>query len=176
MKNIFLKTLGLSAFTFIVLFAAQISVIAQEQEKEGNETGQESSAWSPNSIVGVWVATVTPRNCQTGVPVGPPFQSLLTFNKGRTMAEYGANPATPFRSNGQGIWEPAEGRRRYSIAFTFFPLTPGGIPIGRLRVEQAVELSRSGNEIQSNGSFVLRDPNGNVIAMGCSTSTAFRFE
>ena len=176
MKNTFLKTIGLAAFTLVVLFAAQIVVTAQAQEKEGNETEQESSAWSVNKIVGVWVTTVTPRNCQTGVPVAPPFQSLVTFNKGRTMAEYGANPATPFRSNGQGIWEPADGPRRYSMAFTFFPLTSGGIPIGRIRVEQAIELSRSGNESQSSGSFVLRDPNGNVIATGCSTSTATRFE
>ena len=176
MKNIFLKTIGITAFTLVVLFAAQIAVTAQEQEKKGDDLVQDSSAWSANNIVGVWITTVTPRNCQTGLAVGPPFQSLVTYNKGGTMAEYGANPATPFRTNGQGIWKQTNGHRRYAIAFTFFPLTPGGIPIGRLRVEQTVKLSQNGNGNESSGSFVLRDPNGNVIATGCSTSTATRFE
>ena len=173
MKNIFLKTIGLTAFTLVVLFAAQIAVTAQEQER--NELLQAQSHQGTNSIIGVWEATVTPRNCQTGEPAGASFQSLVTFHKGGTMSEYGANPATPFRSNGQGIWQRAYGDDSYYQRFVFFPLTSGGVPVGKLKVTQTAQHNRYTDEFTSSGTFQLFNPAGIVINSGCSSATSVRF-
>ncbi len=126
-------------------------------------------------IIDVWLTQVTPRNCLTGESVAPPFNSMLTLNQGGTMAEYGANPNTPYRSPGHGLWTRERGRNNYSMAFTFFPLNPAGIPIGRIRVEQDVHLGNGPNEMESYGGFVLRDFDGNVLATGCTTATGRRF-
>ncbi len=174
MKNKITKTIGFTAFTLMMFIAvAQISIYGQE-EKEEVLTPSELSAQPSNRIVGVWMTTVTPRNCQTGVQVAPSFQGLITFSMGGTLAEYGANPMTPFRSPGHGIWAQYRGNGRYSFAFTFFPLTPTGVPVGRLRVTQRAVLD--GDNFSSTGTFELRDPGGNVLATGCTTSTATPFE
>ena len=175
MKNKFLKTIGFTTLTMMMFIAAsQISVYGQENE--GKDVSSELSANSKNRIVGVWLTTVTPRNCQTGDQVAPSFQGLITFNRGGTVAEYGANPMAPFRSPGHGIWKLIGSHGRYSFAFSFFPLTPAGIPVGRLKVTASVRLSENDNETASSGSFELRDPNGNLIAAGCSSATGTRFE
>ncbi|MEO8647543.1 MAG: hypothetical protein ABI539_00110 [Acidobacteriota bacterium] len=172
MKNPISKSIGFATFAFIALCVAQISVIAQEK----NEPEFSTARWSDNQIVGVWNTSVTPLNCQTGEALAPPFAGLITYNKGGTLAEYGANPATPFRTPGHGIWEKNQGSRQYSFAFSFIPLTPSGMVVGRLRVEQTAKLSRSGDEMVSRGTFVLRNLNGDVIGTGCTSSTASRFE
>ena len=64
------------------------------------------SAQAPErTIQGVWRTMVTPVNCQTGDPLGPPFASLLTFNTGGTMSEYGISPglSPALRSPGHGF-------------------------------------------------------------------------
>src|SRR5688572_9450557 len=109
---------------------------------------------SANRIVGAWETTVQPRNCETGDPLGPSFPGVSTFNEGGTYAEYGANPATPYRTPGHGTWA-SNGGSNYSLRFSFIPLTPTGVPIGRLRVSQELELDRFSDESTSSGGFVL---------------------
>jgi hypothetical protein len=165
MKNIIRLTLNFSTAAILLFVAASFSPAFGQLPKDGNQAN--------DPYIGVWLATVTPVNCETGDPVAPPFNSMLTINRGGTMAEYGANPNTPFRSPGHGIWQAGIGRNTYSKAFTFFALTPAGIPVGRIRVEQVSDLN--GDELSSYGSFELRDFNGNILATGCTSATALRF-
>ena len=160
------------------VMAVNTAIIGQDMtiENELSEAIDSRTAQSGNSIVGVWEATVTPRNCQTGEPAGPSFQSLVTMHEGGTMSEYGANPATPFRSNGQGFWERGwRGEGSYYQRFVFFPLTPAGIAVGKLKVTQTVDYNRHTDEFTSSGSFQLFNPAGVVINTGCSTATGIRF-
>jgi hypothetical protein len=160
------------------VMAVNTAILGQDMtiENELSEVIHSRTAQSGNSIVGVWEATVTPRNCQTGDPVGPPFQSLVTMHEGGTMSEYGANPATPFRSNGQGFWERGwRGEGNYYQRFVFFPLTPAGIAVGKVKVTQTVDYNRHTDEFTSSGSFQLFNPAGVVINTGCSTATGIRF-
>lgn len=161
-------TLTRIAVALLFIVAAQSLLHAQEKADSG------ASLQSANRIVGAWETTVTPRNCDTGEPAGPSFHGVITFNEGGTVAEYGANPATPYRTPGHGIWESNGGGSSYSMRFTFMPLTPAGVPIGRLRVSQITELARFSDESTSSGGFVLTNFAGVVLATGCTTAAAVR--
>lgn len=180
MKNIFAKMISFAVLTLIIFVtAAQNPVMGQEKEQaeEAQRVSRSSQRQSLNRIVGVWETTVTPRNCQNGEPLGPAFIGNLTFHKGGTLSEYGANPATPFRTPGHGVWQaaPWRGEDSYLINFTFIPLTPAGAPVGRLRVTQTGEYDRYLDRHSSSGGFQLFNTNGILIGSGCSTAIAARF-
>ncbi|MEP7212995.1 MAG: hypothetical protein ABI791_07965 [Acidobacteriota bacterium] len=169
MKNTFGKYMKISFATIALLIAAMAQTSIQAQDKAESE-GNDQSA---DRIVGAWETTVTPVDCGTGVQISPSFQGLITFNEGGTIAEYGANPATPYRTPGHGIW--SGGRQgNYSMRFSFIPLTPAGAPVGRLRVSQSMVLDRFSDISSSSGSFVLTTFGGNVIGTGCSTAVSVR--
>lgn len=153
---------------FLLIAAGQNSLHAQ------GKVEAVMSLQSANRIVGAWETTVTPSNCDTGEPVGPSFNGVITFNEGGTVAEYAANPATPYRTPGHGIWVSNGGGSNYSMKFSFIPLTPTGAPVGRIRVTQVLELGRFSDEGSSSGSFVLTNFAGIVLATGCTTSTSVR--
>jgi hypothetical protein len=165
-KSNFVGKLGISVSAIAIAFVASFSVSAQLNP--GSDQGF-------NRIVGAWETTVQPRDCNTGEPIGQPFPGVLTFNLGGTVAEFGANPAVPHRTPGTGVWT-SEGRGIYTLRFSFIPLTPQGVPIGRLRVTQVGELSRFSDEQTSSGSFTLTNFQGVVIGSGCSTATAVRLD
>jgi hypothetical protein len=163
MKNNFAGKIGIS------LLAVVIAAFSTEGVSAQSETGENQGV---NRIVGAWETTVQLRNCDTGEPIGQPFPGVLTFNAGGTVAEFGANPAVPYRTPGTGYW--SESRGIYTLRFSFIPLSPAGAPLGRMRVIQAGELSRFSDEQTSSGSFVLTNFAGGVMATGCSTATAVR--
>ncbi len=178
MKNKFVKMIGFTWLTLILFFAAaQTSVMGQEETEGSQQVSGSGQNQSSNRIVGVWETTVTPRNCQTGETAGPAFIGLITFHKGGTLSEFGANPATPFRTPGHGIWQaaPWRGKDSYLLNFTFIPLTSAGVPVGRLKVSQNLEYDRYLDQGSTMGGFQLFNTSGVMIGSGCSTSTATRF-
>ncbi len=178
MKNKFARTIGFTWLTLMLFFAAaQTSALGQDDTEGYQQVSEYSQNQSPDRIIGVWETTVTPRNCQTGEPLGPAFIGLITFHKGGTLSEFGANPATPFRTPGHGNWQGAPwlGKDSYLINFTFIPLTPAGVPVGRLKVTQTLTHERYMDQGSTSGGFQLFNTSGIVIGSGCSTSTAIRF-
>ena len=168
MKNKLMTTIAGTFLALLMIFgAAQVNVYGQE-----NDSDQKAS----KSIVGVWETVVTPRNCETGAPLAPEFQGLSTYNSGGTYTESsgGGNPI--LRSAGHGVWQRESGWRNYSLKFTFLRFSPTGVLIGKQRVFQTLELSENGDQLTSSGRFDVLDLSGNVLASGCSTATATRFE
>lgn len=168
MKNKLMTTIaGTLLALFMICGAAQLDVHGQE-----NDTDQKES----RSIVGVWETSVTIRNCETGAPLAPEFQGFSTYNSGGTYTESsgGGNPI--LRSAGHGVWERERGWRNYSLKFTFLRFSPTGVLIGKQRVFQTLELSEDGDQLTSSGRFEVLDLNGSVLATGCSTAAATRFE
>jgi hypothetical protein len=150
----------------IVISSMTTSVFAQS--KTGGNQGV-------NRIVGAWETMVQPRDCGNGDPIGPPFPGVITFNEGGTVAEYGANPTTPNRTPGHGFWK-SEGKGIYTMRFSFIPLTPTGVAVGRIRVSQTIELDKFSDESYSTGSFTLTNFAGVVLNSGCSSATAVRLD
>ena len=162
---------GMFLALLMIFGAAQIFVSGQEKNSD-----QKISENSRKSLVGAWETVVTPRNCQTGAPVAPDFQSLVTFNDGGTLAEFAAGGNPSLRSPGHGIWRRENGPRSYSMKFVFLRFSPTGVFIGKQKVTQTLELSADGDQSTSTGTVEVLDLSGNVIGSGCSTAAATRFE
>ncbi len=160
--------ISFATVALLVIAGAQNLVHAQDAAEA------KTSSQSANRIVGAWESTITPRNCQTGEQLAPSFPGVIAFNEGGTVAEYGANPAVPYRTPGHGVWERNGESGNYSMRFSFIPLTPAGTPVGRMRVTQDIELPRFSDVSTSSGSFVLTNFAGVVLATGCSTAVTVR--
>lgn len=130
-------------------------------------------AWF-TTIVGVWKTTVVPRDCETGEQIMPPFEGILTFNYGGTMAETSSGSAPGTRGPGHGVWRRTRGHRTYSISFLFQRFSPGGL-IGTTEVQQEVEIDGSGDTFTSTGTVEIIANDGSVLASFCSTSTGAQF-
>ncbi len=177
MKSKFLQITAGTFLALLMLFGCtQIFVSGQESEK--GELREQTERFG-ESIVGVWRTAVTPRNCQTGLPVAPPIRGLFTFNEGGTMSEWGVGPGqTPaLRSPGHGVWEQQmRGRGNYSFKFIHYRYDASGVFIGSQKITAALELGESGNSFTTNSAIEVLDVNDNVIGVGCATAIGTRFE
>ncbi|MBA2493270.1 MAG: hypothetical protein H0V31_01070 [Acidobacteria bacterium] len=91
MKNTFLKTIGTTVLTILMLATfAQISVSAQDknsEEESSTQTQEDSSARRGRNEIaleGSWNIQVTRRNCETGAALVT-FPTMSTFMRGGTM-------------------------------------------------------------------------------------------
>ncbi len=172
MKNTFLKPIFVIALAMMTAFTITFSVAAG-QEATDTQSPDFSLNAPDRTIVGVWLTTVTQRNCQTGEPVAPPVQGLSTFNEGGTMAEFAGS--SPLRSPGHGIWQ-ASNPFHPTFAFTLLRFNADGTFGGRTVVRQTVSLAQSGNNYTTTGTVEIFAPNGMLVGMGCATATATRFQ
>src|SRR6188768_1896120 len=122
------KQASIIALTVITALTMTVFIVAGQntQAKAATSNAREKT------IAGVWRTVVTPRNCQTGVPVAPSLRGLFTFNEGGTMSEYGIGPGSSpaLRSPGHGVWEREQGWKDHSFAFTFYRYDASGVFIG----------------------------------------------
>ena len=130
------------------------------------------------TIQGAWRTRVTGVDCQTGVPLGPAFPGLFTFNDGGTMSEYGIGPGSSpaLRSPGHGVWQHDQGWQNYSYAFTYYRYDATGAFIGSQKVTSALELGANGDEFVSHSIVTVLDASDNVIVTRCATAAGTRFE
>lgn len=165
MKNKIMQTIvGMFLGLLILVVGTQIFVSGQENKING-QAGQ--------TLVGVWQTTVQPRNCQTGDPLIPPFQGLITFNEGGTMTEFGGNPT--LRSAAHGVWE-ASNPFHPTFAFNLLRYNADGTFAGRTTSRATVNLGVSGNDYMSSATAQIFAVNGTLISMSCVTATGVRFE
>ena len=154
------------------------------------QTGDPSNA----SLIGTWIVQVTLRDCSTNAPLGPPFNSLVTFNRGGTLAESAGSLAFApnQRSAGHGSWARLSGER-YSqrmIALTLFD-TPANLPgsptfdpskpvspgffAGWQTVSHTLELTDD-DHLASSGTNAFYKSDGTLYRSGCSSAVAQRFQ
>ncbi len=167
MKKQILKAIGGVSLAILVLVVfAQVWVSAQDKNSDLSQNEQ--------GLIGSWNLSVTLRDCQTGTALVN-FLAMNTYNLGGTMQQSAvSNPQ--FRDlAGHGIWSHQTGRD-YSAALQFFSVSLDGTFTGKVVVRSAISLGLRGNEYTSTDTAEVFDPNGNVIATACSTTTASRFE
>jgi len=146
--------------------------------------GSPGDATQAMTIEGVWVARVTLRNCNTGDPVGPPFNSLLTFGRDGTLIE--STGATAFaagqRTNAHGSWRRL-GAQQYSqnvlaiIRFTTapnFPFSPG-FTAGTQTIDQVIDQTAP-DAFTSSGTTTFYDEAGAPYRQGCATAVGRRYQ
>ena len=163
MKNTFVKSIGVTALALLLVGGVQLFGSGQSSERH------------QRSIEGAWRTTVTIRNCQTGAPITT-FQGLQTFNEGGTVAETATGVPPSMRTPGHGVWSREQGWQNYSFAFMYDRFNADGTYAGSQKVKGAVVLEVSGDELTVVSTTEIFNPAGQLIATGCSTATATRFE
>jgi hypothetical protein len=149
---------------------------------------------SREGLTGAWNVQVTLRDCATNAPLGPPFNSLVSFHDGGTLSESAASLtfAVGQRSPGHGSWT-REGRHTFlqrMIALILFdtpanlPGTPGfnpSLPVspgffaGWQTVTHTLKLT-DGDHAISAGTNAFYKSDGTLYRTGCSTAVDQRFE
>ena len=126
------------------------------------------------SIEGTWRVTVTQKVCSTGTPIGPPFQSLLTFAQGGTMTGTTANSAfLPGQRTGDyGIWTPGPGHTVTATEEAFIIFGGGFFTQGSQVIDHSITLTKRGNEFSDEASVQFYDVNRNPLSPGPGCASA----
>jgi len=129
-------------------------------------------------IEGAWRVTVTQTVCETGAPIGLPFQSLLTFTRGGTMM--GTTASNAFlpgqRSDDFGFWSKS-GEHKYS-AFeeAFIHFSGGPFTQGRQTIRHSISLTRDGFTDVASIQFYDANSNPLLPSPGCATAVGQRLD
>lgn len=167
MKNKMIQMIvGTFLGLLVLLVGTQASVFGRE-----NKTNEQQAL----NLVGVWKTVATPRNCQTGDQIGPPFQGLFTFHEGGTMAEDSAGLPPSLRGSAHGVWS-ANNMFHPTFAYTFMRFNADGTLAGSNIIRHNATFNLNGNDFTSNATVEIFAANGNLIAMSCVTLTATRFQ
>lgn len=150
------------------------------------------AAGSAPRVTGTYAVQVTLRDCASGAPAGPPFDSLVTLHGDGTITETpgGRAFAPGQRSAGHGAWKRI-GRRTYSqnvVALITFdtpanlpgsptfdpsrPVTPG-FQAGWSTIEHTITFSSATNGTSA-GTNAFYTQAGVQYRTGCSTAALER--
>jgi hypothetical protein len=134
--------------------------------------------WPFKRITGVWNARVNITNCLPGNVPGPvvfaSFDATNVFAADGTFLDTNStNPAT--QSAHFGYWRHIHGNR-YEFAQKFFMFDAAGAATGWRIVRHGIVLAGSGLSFKSGGTAETYNNDGLLLATGCSTSTAVRFD
>jgi hypothetical protein len=154
MKEILLNAF-FGAAVAIALTVAEVPVFAQDAQ----------------TLEGTWRVTVTIRNCQTGAPTRTVL-ALNTFIAGGSMFET-ANGL--MRSPSHGRWRKIAGHD-YAATFLFFTFNPDASWLGSNKITRTITLSEDHQTFTAIASVGVFDASGKLIATGCATEAAQRFE
>ena len=119
---------------------------------------------------------VTQEDCSLHTPIGTPFLSLLTYNRGGTVTDTTSNPMgfAAVRGPGHGVWSKAGNHtfKAYTIAF----VTLNGVLTRTQTILQTIEVDSSDTYKVTAASVKFFAPDGTLLFTGCATATAKRFE
>jgi hypothetical protein len=153
-----------SALALAVVLLATSGLGAQE----GNSESQ------GGRLEGTWRVQVSVKDCQTGAVLRS-FPALFAFAKGGTLTEATAGQPPALFTPGFGVWRHTGGHT-YSAVFEAFAFNPAGVWIATHRFTRTIELDRNADDFTDTIKLEILDTSGNLIAPGCGSSTARRFE
>ena len=166
MKNTMVRLAG-----GILLLAVMAStpalglVAAQDNLKIKNGGGR---------LEGAWDVRVTIRNCQSGAFIRD-FDSITTFMFGGTLIDSTSGMPQAVKTPGHGVWSHV-GANLYRFRFKSFSFTPSGEFTGWTIITHEASMDPGGNSYESNGTAEVYCANGDLDFIGCSTTTATRFQ
>jgi len=156
----------LAAMVFAMLVAFTVAANAQ-------------SSQSANGLGGTWRVQVQLQNCATGAPLGPAFQSLLSFHDGGTMSGTTSNPAFApgQRTSDYGVWS-YQGNQTYSAASEAYILINSAPPAPFVRGSQRIvqQISVNGDTFTSVATVQFFDSGHTQYIAGCAVATGTRFD
>ena len=142
--------------------------------------GGAAAAQTRNSAVpqlqGTWAVTVTQHDCESGIQIGNPFLSLLTFAQGGTMTESTSNPIfyPAERGPGHGIWKQV-GQKTYTASSVAL-ITLNGALTSVQTISQTIAIGDDPDAFRTTKAKVkFLTPNGTVLRTGCAAAVGARF-
>jgi hypothetical protein len=157
----------------VVLVIAILTIIspgtrAAAEDKEPGDEGRH--------LVGTWMVQVTREDCQTHVPVGPPFLSLLTYNPGGTMTDTTSNPqfGQSVRGPGHGVWIHTNHHSFKVLSAAF--VTMNGTLVSTQFLTQAIDVTTPHDYVVPAASIQFVAPDGTILSTGCATAVGKRLE
>ena len=159
-------SVGLVALALTMVLAVAPGKVANAQSQQ---------AASGRGLEGTWRVEVTLRDCNTGVALGSPFRSLLSFARGGTMTETTARFSPALRGPGHGIWQRIQGST-FSSTLEAFLYNPAGVWIEWQRLTQTIEIADDPNTWTANAHNEIFDTNDNLVMSGCSTAVGHRID
>lgn len=167
-----ISTKRLSAMLVATLILAGAYFLGSEPNAKAQ------SEESHGGLEGTWRVAVTQQDCQSRAPLGPPFQSLLTFARGGTMSGTTAN--TFFlpgqRSDDFGIWSQAKARDYNGFGEAFIIFTGGRFMQGSQTIRHSISLSADADGFTDIASVQFYDAGGNPLTPvpGCAVAIGQR--
>ncbi len=127
---------------------------------------------SRDPFEGVWEATVTQRQCDSGAVLGT-FRGAQVVHHGGTLSDTNASPPAS-RGPGFGVWQRStEGV--YDLRFRFYRYNADGSVAGITVVRSTRHLGEDGNSYVGDAQAEQRDMTGKVLATVCVTDVGTRF-
>jgi len=159
----------------LIATLSMISLEAAGQVREGQLSSSLLKVDQGNSLEGTWQSVITLKDCQTGLPAPFSFRALTTFMRGGTMSEDALDLASPYRTNGHGIWKRVTAQQ-YAATWLLYTFTPDGHFSGTIRVRVNKTLSGDFNSLTGDGKAEIYNPAGVLVFTGCSDEVATRLE
>ncbi|HVE59587.1 MAG TPA: hypothetical protein VNB22_22445 [Pyrinomonadaceae bacterium] len=166
MKRNFVKIIGVTVLTFMVISIVAFGVVCAQDKSELQNGG--------GRLEGTWDVRVSIINCQTGAEIRN-FASLTTFMSGGITLDSTSGTPQALKTPGQGVWRHVGGNT-YQFSFKSFSFDAANNFTGWTIIRHEAVLDSRGNEYTSAGTAEFYAANGNQVGAGCSSTTAVRFE
>jgi hypothetical protein len=125
-------------------------------------------------LQGTWNTQVSIIDCQTGNVIRT-FPSLIGFMAGGTLTETTSGTAPALRTPGEGVWRHTTDNN-YAFRFKHFNFNAQNVFTGWNIIQAEARVDATGNAYTTSGTVEVYDPNGVLLATGCSESVGTRFE
>ena len=135
---------------------------------------QSSSSAGGGRLEGTWDVQVSIIDCQSGNVIRT-FPSLTQFMARGTLIDSTSGIPQALKTPGEGVWSRTGGNI-YSFRFKSFSFDAQGVFTGWTIIQQDATLDPTGNSYTSSGTSEIYNASGVLIATGCSTTVAARFD
>lgn len=174
MKQTFIRTIsGAAIIVFALAIFSPSWVSAQDSNKSDTTEEELLHRRRARALEGSWTVETTIRNCTNGNPLTT-FAKMVTFMRGGTAQEDSVGTAPLSRSSAHGVWS-YEGAHNFSYALQFFRFNADGTYGTRTVARWQVEME-TGDNYTASAAIQIFNPAGVLVATGCATETATRFE
>ena len=167
MKNTMLRLVGGILLVALMASTSSLGLVSAQD-------GLKSKSAGGGQLVGTWDVQVTIRDCQTNAEIRT-FPSLTTFMFGGTVVDSTSGMPQAAKTPGHGVWNHAGGNL-YRFKFKSFSFGPTGTFTGWTIITHEASMDPGGNSYESAGTAEVYNPAGVLVATGCSSTTATRFQ
>ncbi len=154
------------------VLAASVAVLLLVQACGERHDAMGPAATSADPIEGVWVSTITVRDCTSGAAIRS-VNGVSTFHRGGTLSDTN-DLVTSAHGAGAGTWRAGAAGGSYAASVRFDRYNADGTPAGAQKVSRSFVLTADGNATTGTIAAQVLDSAGSVLQNLCGTETSAR--